>query len=151
MKRTVRFHLRVKKSQVKALRKFARSMKWPNLARVDDVLKERDPGAKPLENRSSDTMSYFTGVILPGNTLPWLVMNSLIDCDEDPGTSALAALTHMQPNSGFQYKSTTYWSSTSVVGKVLAPTCGEICGVWYISFSSVSQRVFVCFSCLICS
>jgi hypothetical protein len=50
----------------------------------------------------------------------------------------------MYPNSGFQYRSTTYWSSTSIVGKVplpssspiqtpnnpqvLAPTCLEIAG-----------------------
>jgi hypothetical protein len=103
-------------------------MKWPNLARVDGVLKERSPDAQPLEDRSSDSMSYFTGIIFPGATLPFLVMNSLIDCDDDQGATALAALTHMQPNCGFQYKSTTYWSSTSIVGKVLAPTCHEICG-----------------------
>lgn len=103
-------------------------MKWPNLAEVDNILKERDPDAKPLEYRSSDTMSYFTGIIFPGVTLPFLVMNSLLDCDDDPSTSALAALTHMQPNCGFQYKSTTYWSATCIVGKVLAPTCREIAG-----------------------
>jgi hypothetical protein len=124
----VRFQLRAKKDQVKALRKFARAMKWPNLFNVDDVLKERDPDAKPLEDRSSDTMSYFTGMILPGVTLPWLVMNSLIDCDADAGANTLAALTHMHPHTGFQYKSTTYWSATSIVGKVLAPTCQEIAG-----------------------
>lgn len=73
-------------------------------------------------------MSYFTGLIFPGSTLPFLVMNSLIDCDDDPTAASLAALTHMQPNCGFQYKSHTYWSSTSIVGKVLAPTCNEICG-----------------------
>jgi hypothetical protein len=103
-------------------------MKWPNLAKVDGVLKERVLDAKPLEDRSSDSMSYFTGIVLPGATLPFLVMNSLIDCDDDPLASALAALTHMQPNCGFQYKSTTYWSSTCIVGKVLAPTCREACG-----------------------
>ena len=103
-------------------------MKWPNLAKVDDVLKERDSEAPPLEDRSSDTMSYFTGMILPGVTMPWLVMNSLIDCDDDTGPNELAALTHMHPNSGFQYRSTTYWSATSIVGKVLAPTCKQIAG-----------------------
>lgn len=124
----IRFHLRVKNAQVKALRKFARKMKWPNLVKVDNVLKERDPGAKALEERSSDCMSYFTGVILPGGTLPWLIMNSLVDCDDDVGSNCLAALTHIHPNSGFQYKGTTYWSSTSIVGKVLAPECHEIAG-----------------------
>lgn len=103
-------------------------MKWPNLAKVDDVLKERDSDAPPLEDRSSDTMSYFTGMVLPGVTMPWLVMNSLIDCDDDTGSNDLAALTHMHPNSGFQYKSTTYWSASSIVGKVLAPTCKQIAG-----------------------
>lgn len=34
----------------------------------------------------------------------------------------------MHPNSGFQYRSTTYWSATSIVGKVLAPTCRSIAG-----------------------
>ena len=122
----VRYRLTLKKRQVKAIRKFARSMKWPNLARVDEVLRERDPSAPDLELLSSDTMSYFTGMILPGSTLPFLIMNSLIDCDAD--ASALTALTHMQPACGFQYKSSTYWSSTSIVGKVLAPTCQEIGG-----------------------
>jgi hypothetical protein len=103
-------------------------MKWPNLVKVDEVLKERDPDAKPLEDRSSDTMSYFTGMILPGSTLPWLVMNSLIDCDGDASSNDLTALSHMQTNSGFQYKSTTYWSATCIVGKVLAPTCKQIAG-----------------------
>lgn len=125
----VRFHLQAKKSQVKALRKFAKDMKWPNLVRVDDVLKERDPENKPLEDRSSDTMSYFTGMILPGITMPWLIMNTLIDCDDDASkTNSLGALTHMFPASGFQYKSTTYWSAASIVGKVLAPTCRSIGG-----------------------
>ncbi|KUJ08572.1 uncharacterized protein LY89DRAFT_725027 [Mollisia scopiformis] len=125
---SIRLKSESKKAQVKALRKFARAMKWPNLVKVDEILKERDPDDKPLEDRSSDAMSYFTGVILPGVTLPWLIMNSLIDCDTDAGANSLAALTHMHPHSGFQYKSTTYWSSTSIVGKVLAPTCREIGG-----------------------
>ncbi|TVY55289.1 hypothetical protein LCER1_G002714 [Lachnellula cervina] len=124
----IRFYLKAKKSQVKALRKFARAMKWPNLAKVDNVLKERDPDAKALEDRSSDAMSYFTGMILPGGTTPWLIMNTLVDCDDDVGPNSLAALTHIHPNTGFQYKGTTYWSSTSIVGKVLAPECQEIGG-----------------------
>ncbi|KAH8593208.1 hypothetical protein B0O99DRAFT_627501 [Bisporella sp. PMI_857] len=122
----IRFHLRAKKSQIKALRKFAKTLKWPNLPIITSVLKETDSNAKPLEDRSSDTMSYFTGMILPGVTLPWLLMNTLIDCDVD--ASSLAALTHMHPNSGFQYKSTTYWSSSCIVGKVLGPTCKDIAG-----------------------
>lgn len=116
----VKFRLLQKRTQVRALRKFARALKWPNLAHVDDVLKEKDPDARPLENRSSDAMSYFTGMVLPGPTLPWLLMNSLIDCDEHAGAggSRLAALTHMWPACGFQFRGSTYWAAGCIVGKV---------------------------------
>jgi len=110
---------------VKALRKFARAMKWPNLAKVDEFIRSKDDEARKLENRTSDTMSYFSGVILPGQTLPFLLMNTLVDCDRD---SKLGTLTHIHPQCGFQYRSTTYWSSTCIVGKVLAPQCREIAG-----------------------
>jgi hypothetical protein len=110
---------------VKALRKFARAMKWPNLAKVDEFIRSKDDEARKLENRTSDTMSYFSGVILPGSTLPFLLMNTLVDCDRD---SDLGTLTHIHPQCGFQYRSTTYWSSTCIVGKVLAPQCREIAG-----------------------
>ncbi|KAM0144462.1 hypothetical protein ACHAO1_000221 [Botrytis cinerea] len=123
----IKFRLLKKRSQVKALRKFARAMKWPNLAMVDEALKELDPDASPLEDRSADAMSFCTGLILPGPTQPWLLMNTLIDCDEDGGVD-LGGLTHMYPNSGFQYRGSTFWASTSIVGKVLAPTCQEIAG-----------------------
>ncbi|KAK6598456.1 hypothetical protein H4I95_09066 [Botrytis cinerea] len=94
---------------------------------VDEALKELDPDASPLEDRSADAMSFCTGLILPGPTQPWLLMNTLIDCDEDGGVD-LGGLTHMYPNSGFQYRGSTFWASTSIVGKVLAPTCQEIAG-----------------------
>jgi hypothetical protein len=101
-------------------------MKWPNLAKVDESIRSKeDDEARKLEIRTSDTMSYFSGVILPGQTLPFLLMNTLLDCDRD---SKLGALTHIHPQCGFQYRSTTYWSSTCIVGKVLAPQCREIAG-----------------------
>lgn len=103
-------------------------MKWPNLARVDSILKDPSPDSTtPLENLSSDSMSYITGVILPGPTLPYLTMNTLLDADPS-STSSLTALTHMFPHSGFQYRSTTYWADTSIVGKVLAPTTRSLAG-----------------------
>jgi hypothetical protein len=117
----------VKKRQVKALRRFARAMKWPNLVEVDEVLKPKGREPDAQEEKSSDSMSYFTGVILPGSTLPWLLMNSLIDCDCENG-KFLGTLTHMYPQCGFQYRSSTYWSSRCIVGKVLGPTCREIAG-----------------------
>ncbi len=100
-------------------------MKWPNFANVDDFIRSNNYEAKKLENRASDTISYFSGVILPGPTLPFLLINTLVDCDKE---SELGALTHTYPQCGFQYRSTTYWSSKCIVGKVLAPNCREIAG-----------------------
>lgn len=57
------------------------------------------------------------------------MMNTLVDIDPDEATDDLALLTHLHPHCGFQYRNSyTYWTSTSIVGKVLAPTCHEIAG-----------------------
>lgn len=56
-------------------------------------------------------------------------MNSLIDIDPDEATDDLALLIHLNPSCGFQYRNGyTYWTSISIVGKVLAPTCHEVAG-----------------------
>lgn len=36
----------------------------------------------------------------------------------------------MYPFCGFQYRSTTYWTATSIVGKVLAPACAQEVAGW---------------------
>jgi len=107
-----------KRRQKDALRRFAELLKWPNMDEIEYVLKETDPDDKPLEDRSADTMAWFTGVILPGPTLPFLVMNALIDSDRDTG-EALQFLSHVYPHAGFQYRANTYWSTSSILGKVL--------------------------------
>lgn len=62
-------------------------------------------------------------------TFPFLIMNSLVDIDPDEDTDSLALLTHLHPHCGFQYRNSyTYWSSSSIVGKVIAPTCLEVAG-----------------------
>lgn len=120
---TFSFDLRSKKRQKEALRRFAETLKWPNIDEVEYVLDEQDPAERAVEDRSADAMSWFSGIILPGKTLPWLLMNSLIDCDRNTG-DALKFLTHMQPASGFQYRANTYWSSQCIVGKVLGAARG---------------------------
>ncbi|KAF2129038.1 hypothetical protein P153DRAFT_341481 [Dothidotthia symphoricarpi CBS 119687] len=120
---TFSFELMSKKRQKEALRLFAATLKWPNMDEVEYVLEERDMEEKAVEDRSADAMSWFSGIILPGRTLPWLIMNSLIDCDRDT-KEALNHLTHMQPSSGFQYRANTYWSSQCIVGKVLGAARG---------------------------
>jgi hypothetical protein len=120
---TFSFQLKSKSRQREALRKFAEILKWPNMDEVEYILDEEDVNERALEDRSADAMSWFSGIILPGRTLPWLIMNSLIDCDRDTG-DALKYLTHMQPASGFQYRANTYWSTSCIVGKVLGAARG---------------------------
>ncbi|KAL1648780.1 hypothetical protein SLS58_001959 [Diplodia intermedia] len=117
------FQLGNKKRQKEALRLFAKMLKWPNMQELDFVLGESDRYEVPLEDRSADAMSWFAGVILPGPTLPWLLMNSLIDCDKETGPT-LKYLTHVAPASGFQYRANTYWSYKCIVGKVLGASRG---------------------------
>ncbi|KAI9815793.1 MAG: hypothetical protein M1827_002189 [Pycnora praestabilis] len=119
----IKFNLRSKNRQIEALRDFAWTLKWPNMTEIEYILEEKDSKEMTLEDRSYDAMSWFTGVILPGITMPWLLMNSLIDCDRDTGDK-LNYLTHMYPNSGFQYRANTYWSWECIVGKVLGAARG---------------------------
>ena len=122
-KSTYSFDLRKKRCQKAALREFARVLKWPNIGALNRSLSERAKQELPVEDLSADTMSWFTGVILPGPSLPWLVMKSLIRCDSDTGDD-LHGLSHLSPASGFQYRANTYWSSSCVVGKVLGGANG---------------------------
>ncbi|KAI0837337.1 hypothetical protein F5Y06DRAFT_87106 [Hypoxylon sp. FL0890] len=125
---SIRLRYRLRKRQVKMLKRFAQMMKWPNLAETLDELKQRDAEGALLPV-SSHAMAFFSGLVLPGPTFPFLIMNSLIDIDPDKATDNLALLTHLHPHCGFQYRNSyTYWTSNCIVGKVLAPTCLEVAG-----------------------
>ncbi|TPX10993.1 uncharacterized protein E0L32_008030 [Thyridium curvatum] len=124
----VRLRLKLRRRQVKMLKRFAQIMKWPNLAATVAALKQRDADSS-LDAISSHAMAFFSGLVMPGPTFPFVMMNSLIDVDPDPATDDLALLTHLHPHCGFQHRNSyTYWTSASVVGKVLAPTCREVGG-----------------------
>ncbi|RKU44740.1 hypothetical protein DL546_007673 [Coniochaeta pulveracea] len=123
-------HLRfkLKRRQVRMLKRFAQMMKWPNLADTVAALKRRE-AQSTLDLVSSHAMAFFSGLVLPGPTFPFLIMNSLVDMDPDNATDELALLTHSRPHCGFQYRNSyTYWSASSIVGKVLAPTCHSVAG-----------------------
>lgn len=125
---SLRLRFKLKRRQVKMLKRFAQMMKWPNLADTLAVLKRRDADTT-LDLVSSHAMAFFAGLALPGPTFPFLMMNSLIDMDPDRATDDLALLTHIHPAVGFQYRSSyTYWTAASIVGKVLAPTCHSVAG-----------------------
>ncbi|KAG6038211.1 hypothetical protein E4U41_004443 [Claviceps citrina] len=119
---------KLKKRQVKVLKKFAQALKWPNLQNTMENLRLHDEEFR-LDTISSDAFAFFSGLVLPGPTFPFLIMNTLIDLDPDPATDKLALLSHTYPQSGFQYRnSNTYWSAACTVGKVLAPTCRAVAG-----------------------
>ncbi|KAF7542917.1 hypothetical protein G7046_g10092 [Stylonectria norvegica] len=98
---------KLKKRQVKMLKRFAQMMKWPNLADTLDNLKHKD-SAMGLDAISSDAFAFFSGLILPGDgwqpSFPFLIMNTLLDLDPDTATDDLALLSHMHPHCGFQYR-----------------------------------------------
>ncbi|KAG5958057.1 hypothetical protein E4U58_005557 [Claviceps cyperi] len=119
---------KLKKRQVKVLKKFAQAIKWPNLDSTMENLELHDEEFR-LDTISSDAFAFFSGLVLPGPTFPFLIMNTLIDLDPDPATDNLALLSHTFPQSGFQYRnSNTYWSAACTVGKVLAPTGRAVAG-----------------------
>ncbi|PHH50717.1 putative sugar kinase YDR109C [Ceratocystis fimbriata CBS 114723] len=117
-----------KKTQMKCLRRFARELKWPNLRETLDEMKDLEmEGA--LTDLSEDSMAFFSGLILPGDSFPYIVMNALTDIDPDPASNKLEHLLMDYPDCGFQYRNSyTYWPVTCIVGKVLAPTCNTIGG-----------------------
>ena len=122
-KSTFRFDLRSKKRQKDALRVFARILKWPNLGSINQILNEKSKRQIPVEDLSAETMSWFTGVILPGPSLPRLVMSSLITCDGETG-GALGHLRQIHSAAGFQHRANTYWLYSCIVGKVLGGAKG---------------------------
>ncbi|PSR78807.1 hypothetical protein BD289DRAFT_463163 [Coniella lustricola] len=124
----VKLRYKLKRRQFKMIKRFAQMMKWPNLAETLASLKQGFADAN-LDAISSHAMAFFSGLVLPGPSFPFVIMNALIDIDPDEATDELALLIHLNPNCGFQYRSSyTYWTSTSIVGKVLAPTCLEVAG-----------------------
>ena len=121
--------LRSRRRQKDSLRTLAHALKWPNMEEVEYILAEQDATERVLEERSAESMSWFSGVILPGPTLPFIAINALIECDKDTD-QRLGFLSHMYPNCGFQYRGSTYWSNQSIVGKVLGACRGvkEVAG-----------------------
>ena len=83
---------------------------------------DEDPN-QVLEDRSVNCMSWFTGLILPGRSMPFVLMNALTDCDPDT-PPAFHDLLCTLPNVGFQFRGHTYWSWECIVGKVLGAAKG---------------------------
>lgn len=92
---------------------------------VEDILEfsEEDDPEEYLEDRSTNCMSWFTGLLLPGKSMPFILMNALIDCDVETPPE-FRNLQQTVSNIGFQYRGCTYWSWECIVGKVLGAAAG---------------------------
>ncbi|KAI5800369.1 hypothetical protein DFH27DRAFT_482583 [Peziza echinospora] len=120
---SVSFGFKNKARQVDALKEFAWTLKWPNMHEVSYTLTEEEDPNEFLEDRSVNCMAWFTGLILPGKSIPFILMNSLTDCDPDT-PQTFRNLSCTEPNVGFQFRGHTYWSWECIVGKVLGGAQG---------------------------
>ena len=118
-----------KSEQVALLKDFASEIRWPHLERVERYLDNADQERDPIDFQSAYSLSWTSGLIFPGPSAPFFLMQCLIDADETARNN-LARLDHLHQNVGFQYHNTTYWASDCIVGKVLGAIEGmkEVCG-----------------------
>lgn len=121
--RSFRFLLCSKQRQIEALRDFAWMLKWPNMAEVEFVLEQKDSEEVSLEEKGPESMSWLSGIILPGSSAAWLAMNTLIASDRGTG-GLLRGLGHRFPNTGFQYRASTYFYADCIVAKVMGAAKG---------------------------
>lgn len=63
--RPANLRYKLKKRQVKVLKKFAQAMKWPNLNSTMENLRLHDEEFR-LDSISSDAFAFFSGLVLPG-------------------------------------------------------------------------------------
>ena len=117
------FNFRNKSRQIALLQDFASEIKWPHIRQVEECLGNTDNEGSPIELKSFYSLSWTSGLILPGPSAPWLLMQCLIDVDDDAATK-LARLDHLYPNTGFQYLDNSYWASDCIVGKILGAAKG---------------------------
>lgn len=68
--KTAVLRYKLKKRQVKVLKKFAQAMKWPNLDCSMENLGLHDEEFR-LDTISSDAFAFFSGLVLPGVCAPF--------------------------------------------------------------------------------
>ena len=128
--------------QVERLKEFGRSLKWPRMSHVDKDLKEDYHEMVPLEERSMESMTWLSGLVMPGNCTPWAIMSALLDCDRD-AVRGLENFMLFLPSFGFQYRASSYWYWECIVAKVMAAAKGvnQVVGwVGPVCFSSDLAR-----------
>lgn len=61
----MKLRYKLKRRQVKMIKRFAQMMKWPNLRETLEALRQGDK-ASSLDAISSHAMAFFSGLVLPG-------------------------------------------------------------------------------------
>ncbi|KAK5231982.1 hypothetical protein LTR47_006822 [Exophiala xenobiotica] len=70
--------------------------------------------------------SWFSGLILPGNSTCDMLMATLLENDTDPATLAsLGTVSLPFRSSGFVLGNSSWWSKSSIIGRVMAPLYGS--------------------------
>ncbi|KAL8952374.1 MAG: hypothetical protein Q9222_001710 [Ikaeria aurantiellina] len=115
---------RSKLSHLERILEVGYALKWPLMYRVEDRVRQesKSDGIRCLW--SDPSLTFLSGVVLPGPTASWMAMSCLLDCS--PVTQgALCGFDEMDPQTGIQYLANTYWYWESIVGKVLGAMHGS--------------------------
>ncbi|KAL8719111.1 MAG: hypothetical protein Q9225_003846 [Loekoesia sp. 1 TL-2023] len=107
------------------------ALEWPYMDQMEGRMVE-ECGSKAIRCCwSVPSATFLCGAILPGPSASWMVLSCLLDCNPTH-RRILAGLEAMHPQSGFQYRASTYWYWESIVGKVLGAMQGSRCVAGWI-------------------
>ena len=109
--------------QKEELTNFAYLLKWPNTEGVALALENIGIDKMSAGHTHPAVMAFLSGVVFPGASASWLMMQCLVDCDRD-AQEKLVWVNALRPNFGFQYRGSTYWYWQCIVGKVLGAAKG---------------------------
>jgi hypothetical protein len=109
--------------QVERLIEFGRALKWPHMTYVENHLRDDHYRTIVLEKRNKESMTWLSGLIMPGDCSSWVIMTALLDFDRD-FTRSLKNFMLFVPNFGFQYHNSSYWHWECIVAKVMTAAEG---------------------------
>jgi hypothetical protein len=100
------------------------------------LLAQADSSAHPLNIGGWLSRSYLTGFVLPGESISHFLMSTLLENDK----LAIAALgDSANLYGGFVYAGRTWWSKTSVVGRVLGCLDGAVESMGWVTFTKLPE------------
>lgn len=108
------------------------SAEHPNMAQPSKITSSLDKFCINLHPATSNTIggwlshSWLSGMILPGTSICDILIATLLENDTDPSTvQHLGSRGLPLRNSGFILNGSSWWSKSSIVGRVMAPLRGS--------------------------